>query len=388
MENEDDIYSPPEPVFYNYVALDKLVDDIDDILTDDIVIKITAYEIKTNDKYPYLKFLLSKDELSDALYFPEMKIISKRDLVNSENIITMSKLKLFSLLDLPNYADFDNKVTFKGFFSTYETMKNNREIHIVFDLTECKLQLYDVYRINKMWFTLLDEIINHRNICNLFIDTSVTNFFINNNDFVYLKNKNGDNYELPIVGYIGMNGFNYNKLSFVYTFGNPSKDKTAILGPYFYFTDFKNSIRQGGWSETDKPVKIDNNLITDNEYGRYKKGSIIRFALFLGKMKVVENLPNDENDNSEIKKERIDDINLDKKLELLTMIISDHDGKWSEFHDSVFLGKIELDNGEYLKNTPIYVLKEYEQQIPLSYHFIDKSHLKEKYDENTDYLIM
>lgn len=384
MEIEDDVYTPSEPVFYNYIALDKLVYDIDDILTHDIVVKITAYEIKTNSKYPYLQFLLLKDELSDTLFFPEIKILSKQDSKNSENIITLTKLKLFDLLDLKNYADFDNKIIFKGFFY----IKNSRELHIIFDLTECKLQLYDVYRINKMWFTLLDEIINHRNICNFIIDASVSNFFINNNDFIYLKNKNDDNHELPIVGYIGMNGSNYNKVSFVYTFGNSTKDKTAMLGPYFYFTDFKNSIRQGGWSENGEPVKIDNTLITDNEYGRYKKGSIVRFALFLGKMKVVENLPNDESDSSKIKKERIDDPNLNKNLELLTMRISDHDGKWTEFNDSVFLGKIELDNGEYLKNTPVYVLKEYEQQIPLSYHFIDKSYLKEKYNENTDYLIM
>lgn len=386
MENEDDIYRPNEPVFYNYVALDKLIYDIDDILSlhNDTVIKITAYEIKTNAKYPYVKFLLSKDELSDALFFPEMNLLSKQDLENSENVITLTKLKLFNLLDLENYYDFETKIIFKGFYCA----KNNRDIHIVFDLTDCNVQLSDIYRMNKMWFTLLDEIINHQCICNLFIDTSVTNFFINNNDFVYLKNINGDNYELPIVGYIGMNGFNYNKVSFVYTFGNPSKDKTAILGPHYYFTDFKNSIRQGGWSENGKPEKRDNVVLTDNEYGRYKKGSIVRFALFLGKMKVVENLPNDESDISEIKKERINDASLDKNIELLTMRISDHDGKWSKFHDSVFLGKIELDNGEYLKNTPIYVLKEYEQQIPLSYHFIDKSYLKEKYDENTDYLIM
>ena len=114
----------------------------------------------------------------------------------------------------------------------------------------------------------------------------------------------------------------------------------------------------------------------------------MRFALFLGRMKVVENLPNDEIDISEIKKERINDVSLDKNIELLTMRISDHDGKWSNFYDSVFLGKIELDNGEHLKNTPIYVLKDYEQQIPLSYHFIDNSYLKERYDENTEYLIL
>jgi hypothetical protein len=280
MEDEDDIYTPTEPVFYNYVALDKLVDDIDDILTDNIIIKIVAYEIKTNGSCPYLKFLLEKDELSDALFFPEIKVMSNS---KSDSVIKITKLKLFSLLDLNNYADFDKKIIFKGFYC----LENSRDVHIIFDLTDCKLQIYDIYRINKMWFTLLDEIINHKSICNLFIDSNVSNFFINNIDFIYLKNKNGDNYELPIVGYIGMNGMNYNKVTFVYTFGNPTKDKTAILGPYFYFTDYKNSIIQGGWSETGKPVKIDNTLITDNEYGRYKQGSIVRFALFLVNMKLV-----------------------------------------------------------------------------------------------------
>lgn len=103
---------------------------------------------------------------------------------------------------------------------------------------------------------------------------------------------------------------------------------------------------------------------------------------------MVENLPNDENDNSYTKKERLEDTDLDKNMEVMTNRISDHDGKWAEKYDSVFLGKTELDNGEYLKKTQIYVLKEYEQQIPLSYHFIDKTYLKDLYDENTDYLIM
>jgi hypothetical protein len=380
MENEEDVYTPVEPNIYNYNALSLLVDSVDDILCSNITIKITAYEIKNNTKYPYLKYLLYKDELSESLFFPVLPTTYQN--VNSENVIKLSKLMLFNLLSLTEYSDFDKNICFKGFYL------NGRDVHIVFDLTDCKLQIYDVYRENQMWFTLLDEIVNHKNMCNFFIDSSVTNFFINNDDFIFLKNENGDNYELPVVGYIGMNGINYNKVSFMYTFGNSTKDKTAILGPYFYFTDYKNSIRQGGWSETGKPVKKDDDLITDNEYGRYKKGSILRFGLFLGKMKIVENLPNDETDNSYTKKERLEDTDLDKNMEILTTRISDHDGKWAEKYDSAFLGKIELDNGECLKNTHIYVLKEYEQQIPLSYHFIDKKYLKEKYDENIDYLIM
>jgi hypothetical protein len=380
MENDEDVYTPVEPNIYNYNALSLLVDNVDDILCSNITIKITAYEIKNNTKYPYLKYLLYKDELSESLFFPVLPTTYQN--VNSENVIKLSKLMLFNLLSLTEYSDFDKNICFKGFYL------NGRDVHIVFDLTDCKLQIYDVYRENQMWFTLLDEIVNHKNMCNFFIDLSVTNFFINNNDFIFLKNENGDNYELPVVGYIGMSGLNYNKVTFTYTFGNSTKDKTAILGPYFYFTDYKNSIREGGWSETGKPVKKDDDLITDNEYGRYKKGTILRFGLFLGKMKIIENLPNDESDNSYTKKERLDDPDLDKNMEILTMRISDHDGKWAEKYDSAFLGKIELDNGECLKNTHIYVLKEYEQQIPLSYHFIDKKYLKEKYDENIDYLIM
>ena len=381
--NDDDIYNPPEPVFYNYVALDKLVNNIDDdYLINGAIIKICAYEIKNNGTTPYLKYLLYKDEFSDTLFFPTLPFTYTN--VNSDDVIKMSKLNLFALLQLSNYDEFESKICFKGFLN-----ENDQEIHIFFDLTECQLQINDIYRTNAMWFTLLDEIMNQRNVCNILIESSVTNFFINNSEFIYLKNKNGNDYELPVVGYTGMNGINYNNVSFRYTFGNGAKDKTAMLGSYFYFTDFKNSIRQGGWSETGKPVKNDDLLlITDNEYGRYKKGSIVRFAMFLGKMKMVENLPNDESDSSDVKKERLEDVDLDKHMEMLTMRISDHDGKWAENYDSVFVGKIELDNGEYLKNTPIYVLKEYEQQMPLSFHFIDKSYLHEKYDENENYVIL
>lgn len=397
--DEDDIYTPVKPNFYNYNALNILVDDIDITLLKKmkiIQIKINAYEIQNNNKYPYLKYLLYKNDFTESLCFPELEILPITTL-NTEKIINLAKDQLFSLLELSNYPDFEEKLHFKGFF--HDNNNNNNDIHIFFDLTECKLQLCDIYRSNKLWFALIDEIMNHKRLCSFFIESNVSNFFINNAVFIFLEKANencnengkdtcGDFYELPVVGYIGVDDVNYNKINFLYTFGNAAKDKNAILGPYYYFTDYKNSIRQGGWSETGKPVKKGDVIITDNEHGRYKKGAIIRFALFLGKMKFVENLPNDESDSSEVKKERLEDPSLDKNMEALTMRISDHDGKWAENYESVFLGKTELDNGTYLKNTPIMVLKEYEQQIPLSYHLIDKKYLKEKYDEDCDYLIL
>ena len=58
-----------------------------------------------------------------------------------------------------------------------------------------------------------------------------------------------------------------------------------------------------------------------------------------------------------------------KKFEYLTARISDYDGKWSELFDSVYLGLIELDNETIIKDTPLIVIKNYEQQAPLSYHY-------------------
>jgi hypothetical protein len=57
-------------------------------------------------------------------------------------------------------------------------------------------------------------------------------------------------------------------------------------------------------------------------------------------------------------------------------------------HDSVFLGNIELDDGQILMDTPIFAIKEVMNQIPLSYHIIDKRYLKDKYSKNTEYHIL
>ena len=70
------------------------------------------------------------------------------------------------------------------------------------------------------------------------------------------------------------------------------------------------------------------------------------------------------------------------------MRISDHDGNWAKLYDSVILDAVELDDGSKLKDTPIYVCKEYEQQQPLSYHYLNKKTLGEKYTENVHFSIM
>jgi hypothetical protein len=97
---------------------------------------------------------------------------------------------------------------------------------------------------------------------------------------------------------------------------------------------------------------------------------IIRFALFLEKTKIIQNLPNDPIDNSEIKTKRLQDGLLDINHETLVNRISDHNGTWSENYDSAYIGNILLDDGNYIKDTPITVIRDYDQQVSLSYHYI------------------
>jgi len=267
---------------------------------------------------------------------------------------------------LENFQSFKESIKIKGLYDYKD------EIYLFIDLTECKLNLNDIYYSSNVMFALVDEIMNHKSICNIEIDDEVVDFFIYNNNFCYLTSDKNIRYELPIVAYVWSEE---NMLNFTYMFGTSKKDKMVLLGPYFYFTDYKNA-SQGiypnstildstiKWNNLDYPVKNSNIK---------KKSGIVRFAIFTGTTKYIENHPNDLIDNSEIKKQRLNDNSLNQGFERLTMRISDYDGTWSDDYDSCYLGNIELDNGERIPYSPLFVLKNYNQQVPLSYHYINYS---------------
>jgi hypothetical protein len=298
---------------------------------------------------------------------------------NTEYILNYTKLYLYNLFLLNKFDDFNDSIECTGFFN------ENHSLFLFVDVTKCKLNIHDIYNENNLWFVLVDEMVNKKNMCNIVIDDFVNKFFVENHDFCLLLDKKREAYEIPIVGYVGKQE---DKLAFTHVFGIPTKEKDAIMGPYYYFTNFNNAVKDGCWSSDGKPVVKKGVLLTNNEYGRYKKGGIVRFALFTGITKYIENYPTDKIDESSTKKQRIHDKELNNQYEQLTMRISDHDGKWTEKADSCYLGDIELDNGTFLENTPMIVLKEYNQQISLSYHYIHSLYWKEKFDKNHSYTIM
>jgi len=337
MELEELVYEPVQPNFYNYYAKNLLVNNIDKFLINEKFskIKVLAYQVNNDGVYPFLQFLLVKYLFSEVLTTP---FITLNSIVNTEDVLIMTRQLVVELISI-----CDTNIVFDGFY------EYSGEIYVFVDLTQIKPVIHDTYSDSIVRFALIDEILNQKNVCNINVDRNIIDFFNSNYQYCILKDRKNESYEVPIVGYVGKPE---SKLNFTYIFGETKQDNTAILGPYYYFSDFTNSAKTSA-----------------NNNGGSKCG-VVRFAVFVNKCKYIENYPNDIIDESETKKMRLNDESLEVNYERLTMRISDYDGKWVQNYDSCYLGHIELDNGEYLKNTPVIVVKEYNQQIPLSYHYI------------------
>ena len=343
IHNEE--YIPKEPNYYNYKAKNNFLLYFSDDITCFNKVHICAYKVNNNTSAPFLNILLHKQKGYNTLCMPEVPIFKQFE---SSELINYSKIYLFGLCLLDNYETFVETLEFNGFY----IFDNN--LYLFFDITKCELKINDIYNNSPLWFAIMDEIVNYKTICDIKIDDNVANLFTLNEELCFLSDENEEYYETPVICFVGSSK---EKVSFKYVFGESSQNKNAILGPYYYFTNFNKACKD---EDSD---------------------CIIRFAVFLGNVKYIENDQDDPIDDSEIKKQRLQDSSIDQNMERLTMRISDHDGNWAEIFNSAYLGRIELDNGEYLKNVPLLAVREYTQQIPLSYHYIDKKKSRKEVDE-------
>lgn len=343
MEKEyNDEYNPTPPNVYKYRAEQILETGVrENILTYE-KIYVSCYEIQNTGKFPFIQYLLTKSPMDNSIYFPELDIPRN---FNSNELINFSKMSIFELINVLGLVENDveintnffyNSVDFKGFYE----YKNN--LYIFFDITKYQITKNYFFRTQDcVWLVLIDEIVNHKATLHLKIEESVTDLFIMNDLLCFLCDDNDINYEIPNVGYVLENK---KRLNFIYNFGQTKNDD--ILGSCYYFVDFDTVLRN-----------------------KIQEKGIVRFALFMGKTKYFENNPNDDHDVSEIKQKRLEDATLNQMNERLTMRVTDYDSKWKLNYDSAYLGNIELDNGILWDNKMI-ALKEYEQQMSLSYYFM------------------
>ena len=384
MNSENDNYYQVEPNIYQFLGLTHLTTGLEKNIDENVKnVYICAYRVNNEKMYPFLEYLLHKNSNSTELIFPSLYLPEDC----GDTLSLVSKLdSLLTLLLVGSNSEVNLKHDFIQCYKGFYNFQGN--MYVFFDLTIMEIKLDDIYRENALWFCLIYEIFNSGHVCGTKISSDVSNFFMTCDvkyPFYALHDDNCIQYEVPSVVYVGTHE---KKLNFIHTFGVSKNNSDSILGPYYYFTDFNNAIRQGGWSLNNASESIFGKILTDNEYGRYKKGGIVRFALFIGKTDVKLNLKNDVIDNSQIKRDRLLDKKLDLNYEKQTMRISDHDGLWANAYDTIILEEVELDDGTRLKNCPMYVCKDYERQCPLTYHYLNKKTLGEKYDKESHYSIM
>ena len=380
-ENDENVFSK-KLVYYDYPIKNELEQDFTTLVMDkNTRINICCYMVSTNGLKPYLRYLLYKypkstDDYSDLLVFPFFlyeddhhdvkdvcrdKLLEYLDNIGGESSVNVIGYKREDI-GVCVFIELDNKV----YDSLNEIKHETRE--------------------SDLWFVLMKEIIDIKNVINFPIHSSVTTFFLQNMSFIFLLDKDEIPYTLPLVAYHG----NYYKvISFVAVFGLKKSSVFSSLGPYYYFGTYEKALRYAVWTQSHTPMIVDGETITVNETGKYKKGGIVRFALFPGNTKVFLNRPNDPEDMSMLTREK----KADDHWISQTARLRDVDGKWAEKYNSVYQGVMILNDGRKNQRGPHWVLRDYEQQTPLTYHYVDTeqfddSLIKEPtyYDDNVYYI--
>lgn len=245
------------------------------------------------------------------------------------------------------YVDIANKLFYKitnGIYGKSKSqgfLENGNDVYFFYQAIE-KKSVSSIQYLNskdEIWWTLLDEICNHKKIINFAIQRRVYDLFYNNPPLIYLRNDNNQRIEIPSVGYIGA----YYKL-----LPRIALSMDSELNSERFFGSLLWAVRYGGWTRDFKAQIIDGVEIA-NKNGKYTKGGVVRFALFLNNTDVVG----------------VTNRDLEKYIA--------NPNKWKTNFQSIFYGKLK---GKIQSENPHFKIATFEQQVPLSYHFLDTKTLR------------
>lgn len=305
---------------YRYDGLEFLNQIITDIPSNRFqCFYLCVYHVHIGSHVPFLQYMLCHNVVTNKLQFPSY--IHTEDSTDGYQLIEDIKNYLLSLMKregmielLCNEDDFKKKdeelkiqMKYSGF------MEYNGDIYLFIDISHCKEEFYRTNEFSCIQFGLMDEIVNTNMIAGRKMDSDLVKFFIKNKEFIYLKNEEGVEYELPSAAYSCVPR---NKLPFTSMFGI-STDTDGPLGNYYYFTDYVNARRMAHTRTKETGIPH----------------GIIRVGLLNGLSKVlIEDIVNVES-------------------------TQDYENEIGDQYDSYF----------YLKNNtiPTYVVKRFQQQIPL-----------------------
>jgi hypothetical protein len=319
---------------------------------------ILCYHINVESKYPFIQFMLEKTPFYSGLV--EEQFILPSILLSDNNTQTIEEIVVNKISNSLSSMGCDvsniNTSMYKGIINAPDS-----SVYALFNISGTDINYLKLYRKNTMWFGLPSEIINNGYICNIPIDEDVSRLFYNIVELSLIHKPNKQDYFIiPDAVY---SGSEYKDVEFNSIFGMRRKKIYEECGEYFYFfRNFKHAIKEGGWVKeggtqlidiTNKNIthSVSDRLLVDNEYGRYIKGGINRYALFV--------------ENSQIHY-------LDKPI---TDLLINETG-------CLIIGSNNSDIKQDI------LVNEYELFFPLSFHELNKSLLGKSYNSNDETVYM
>ena len=329
---------------YTYLIKERVSQEL---LMDDMIgstIHFLCYHITKSAKYPFIQIMMEKPLVTGVEKFV-LPFVS----VTTDTKTHLAKLVLDRVTRGLQELGCDPSVLNENDAFVGLLDLNNTKYALV-DISAVDIYRIGLSRLNSTWFALPTEIMNIQSICNIPIDSSITNLFLRTPELGMLHNPSTNNsmYPLPDAVYTG----SYLKqVEFSSVFGMPKRQIYKSCGEYFYFHRiFEDAVREGGWSNLEEARKAE---LVDNEYGRYIRGGINRYALFPGNYYMY----NEASKRFSLSDDDIRDI----------MAIK----------DTIVIQYVDEELDTIL---PDILVNEYEQFTPISYHILNKSILGDKYE--------
>ena len=320
----------------------------------DTKIHLCIYNIINNQYNPFLVYILYKYPDLDILSFPTFR-------VNNNQIKEINEFyhKISGVNNEPDgYLLFNN------------------DVYVFFNL-EIKYNVLNKYdSSNELWWATIYEMCNSKQMLHFDVHDSVSELFLNYTKLIYLINQNKIPYNIPIIGYYGC----YHLLLSYVTLLGVQQSSYAPYGNFFYFNNFRRSVKYGGWG-----FKGDKDYIIKDKDNKYDSGGVARFALFLNNTKMFLNHPDDK----KTKYSKSTDAEFYKDNHKLV----DLTGQWASKYDSAYIGVLNIIiNGKHktFHNSirEQYILKDISDYFALSSHIIDPNSLGKEWDFNDEYKII
>ena len=382
----------------HYPFMDALKTNVDDDVDLPLDARVEMCIYRVNHSFhniPFLEFLLYLDGNEKDVQLPQLTfpyILSKH---TKGGLVDQCSAPLQALFATD---DIESMVMYSGY------IYNKRDKRCVLFFNKLTVDVEDnstaftLSSKNRWLWTLSSEIFNEHQMMNYSISESVVAFFNRNPEIMHLK-IGGKTVESPIACYAGKH-FNY--VSYMAAFGMKKASTRAHFGPYYYFVGFMDSMKYACYSiraphventrgKQKKQLKFNPHVLADgtsltvNEYGKHTKGGIARFAVFLGRCRAF--FMNGEEDRSELSMFWAKQ----DPLVMAKLALRDINGDWTRYFNAAYVGEYNFDDLDKRKSKRAagWTIKEYDNQIPLSYHEIDMTNVPDEYDPSfTNYVLL